>query len=45
MKKHLKTPIKIKGKRSQGFLKRMSSKGGRKVLRRRRQKGRKVLSI
>ena len=45
MKKHLKTPTKIVGKRRQGFLKRMSSKKGRLVIRRRRQKGRKKLTI
>jgi large subunit ribosomal protein L34 len=45
MKKNLKTPTLIVGKRSQGFLVRMATKRGRKVLHRRRQKGRKRLSI
>jgi large subunit ribosomal protein L34 len=45
MKKNLKTPTKIIGKRKQGFRKRMSTKTGRKVIHRRRQKGRKRLTI
>ncbi|MDD2751513.1 MAG: 50S ribosomal protein L34 [Candidatus Omnitrophica bacterium] len=45
MKKNLKTPTKIVGKRRQGFLSRMSCKAGRAVLARRRKKGRKQLSI
>jgi len=45
MKKHLKTPTNIVGKRRQGFRKRMAKKSGRKVLARRRQKGRKRISI
>lgn len=45
MKKHLKTPTKIVGKRRQGFRKKMSSRAGRAVIRRRRQKGRKKLTI
>lgn len=45
MKKNIKTPTHIVGKRSQGFLVRMATKRGKKVLRRRRQKGRKRLTI
>ena len=45
MKKNLKTPTHIVGKRRQGFLSRMATKRGRKLLRRRRQKGRKRLTI
>ncbi|MFH1768130.1 MAG: 50S ribosomal protein L34 [Candidatus Omnitrophota bacterium] len=45
MKKNLKTPTKIKGKRTHGFKKRMASKDGRKILNRRRQKGRKKLTV
>lgn len=44
MKKHLKTPTNIKGKRTHGFRARMASEDGQDVLKRRRQKGRKVLS-
>jgi len=35
---------KVKGKRKHGFLKRMTTRGGRKVLRRRKQKGRKKIA-
>jgi len=38
-------PKKKKRKRKYGFLKRMASKGGRKTIQRRRQKGRKKLSV
>jgi large subunit ribosomal protein L34 len=43
MKKHLKTPTNIVGLRRHGFLRRMRTKSGRKVLSRRRKKGRKRL--
>ena len=45
MKKNLKTPTKIKGKRKHGFKKRMETADGRKILKRRRQKGRKKLTV
>ncbi|MFA5090254.1 MAG: 50S ribosomal protein L34 [Candidatus Omnitrophota bacterium] len=45
MKKNLKTPTHIVSKRKQGFLSKMATRAGRKVLSRRRQKGRKRLSI
>ncbi len=45
MKKNLKTPTKIVAKRKLGFRRRMATKGGRAVLARRRQKGRKRISI
>ncbi|HKZ56490.1 MAG TPA: 50S ribosomal protein L34 [Thermodesulfovibrionales bacterium] len=37
-------PHKLRRKRTHGFLERMSSAGGRKVLKRRRNKGRKKLT-
>jgi len=44
MKKNLKTPTKLKGKRKHGFRARTASAGGKKILRRRRKKGRKRLT-
>jgi large subunit ribosomal protein L34 len=43
MKKHLKTPTNIVGKKRHGFRKRMKSSDGKKVLSRRRAKGRRKL--
>jgi len=45
MKKNLKTPTNIVGKKRQGFRKKMASKSGRKLLARRRNKGRKKLCL
>ncbi|TAN61422.1 50S ribosomal protein L34 [bacterium] len=45
MKKNLTTPTKIKAKRLQGFRRRMKTADGRDVIRRRRLKGRKRLTL
>ena len=45
MKKNLKTPTNIVGKRRHGFRSKMATKNGRKLIARRRQKGRKKLTI
>ncbi|HNX80810.1 MAG TPA: 50S ribosomal protein L34 [Candidatus Omnitrophota bacterium] len=44
MKKNLKTPTNIVGKKRHGFRARMKSKDGRDLINRRRSKGRKKLS-
>lgn len=44
MKKNLKTPTNIVGKRKHGFRAKMATKSGRKVIASRRHKGRKKLS-
>ena len=44
MKKHLKTPTRIVGKRKHGFRKRMRTADGRKIIKQRRLKGRKRLT-
>jgi large subunit ribosomal protein L34 len=45
MKKHLVTPTNIKGKRLHGFRRRMKTSSGQTVIRRRRRKGRKRLTV
>jgi large subunit ribosomal protein L34 len=45
MKKGFTTPTILKGKRRCGFRKRMSTRWGRKILNRRRKKGRKKLTV
>jgi large subunit ribosomal protein L34 len=45
MKKNLKTPTNIVGKKRHGFRSKMATSRGRKLLARRRQKGRKRLTI
>ncbi|MCG8430141.1 MAG: 50S ribosomal protein L34 [Candidatus Omnitrophica bacterium] len=41
----MKTPTNVRKKRCHGFLKRMSSGGGKAVISRRRKKGRKRLAV
>ncbi|MBF0607116.1 MAG: 50S ribosomal protein L34 [Candidatus Magnetobacterium sp. LHC-1] len=38
-------PHKIKRRRKHGFLKRMSTRAGQKIIKRRRAKGRRVLAV
>jgi len=44
MKKGLKTPTNLKGKRKHGYRKRKATTAGKKILKRRMKKGRKRLS-
>ncbi|MEI8349395.1 MAG: 50S ribosomal protein L34 [Candidatus Omnitrophota bacterium] len=45
MKKNFKTPTTLKGKKRHGFRARMATHSGRKVLQRRRRKGRAKLTV
>ncbi len=45
MPKRTYIPRRLRGKRTSGFLARMSTKAGRRILRNRRRKGRKRLTI
>lgn len=45
MKKNLKPRTNLKKKRKQGFLKKTSTKAGKKILQNRRRKGRKKLVV
>ncbi len=45
MKKNLKTPTKIVGKKKHGFRRRMATKSGRRIIKSRRQKGRHRVSF
>ncbi|MBN3039731.1 MAG: 50S ribosomal protein L34 [Candidatus Omnitrophica bacterium] len=45
MKKNLKTPTNLKGKRRHGYRARKKTKNGIKILKRRMKKGRKKLTV